>query len=122
MFNPALSPADLAIVLANIFGTMYAMYWNFKASKIGNPLYASHLRVGMFAAVYLGFFLWLLFTNVEQSTWSLPARGLAPLSFIYVYAGPSKAEFRSACEMISILEKKIIEKMDAETERAGCEE
>lgn len=90
VINNTLSGVDIFFLIVNLFGILYAFYWNFRCFKEGsfkkNPLAILVLLVISFVGYSV-----LMFTNVSILAWSSFFRGVSPLAWFYVWAGPAKS-------------------------------
>lgn len=126
MFNSHLTSSDIWVGLLNLCGIVYAMYWNYKASKMGlGAIFVTRIRVVAIAFVYFLAYLILLFSNVDPAHWSGTLRYFGILAWIYVWAIPAKAAYEVAHHLGKALEEKVFERLgknDDSDEKDGNEE
>lgn len=110
MFNVHLTPVDIVVSIVNILFIVRALYWNYKAALTG-ILENIRRTVIFFCVVYVGAYLWLMFTDIKIETWGTIFRGVGILVFWSIWGNPAKEGIRVQKGLVGKLSEEVTKQL-----------
>lgn len=120
LLNSHLPVIQIAFIILNIIGTIYAMHWNFKASNTG-ILFKPRFTRGVLALFYFIAYLYLLFSEAQVTNWVLVMQGIGFLSWKFVWGDPPRHAMKVQDDLGDQLERAVLLRMGIEDEKDGNE-
>ena len=113
LFNSHMSGVDIAFGFANMIGISYAIYRNVRGSK--TSIFSKHLsNIAILSSIYFIAYIILMFSELDQASWSSVMRGVSVLAWFYVWPAAEHLGSKIQEELPDQLEKEVLRRMGIE--------